>query len=151
MLPAAALLWGAWLLFSGGEGATHGALVALLAAAVMARFAGSPWPFPRPLAIPGFVLAFVWRSFFGAIDVAWRALHRDLPLQPHWLEYHLHLTQPAARALFLGAISLMPGTLGADLKGDVVRVHGILDGLEDDLHLMERQIAAVFNEPGVGR
>lgn len=139
-----------WLLLTGGEAWLSGAVVAL-AGTVLGASMGQQGPRRlRPWATLRFLLFFLHRSLAGGADVAWRALHPRMPLKPGWLDYTLRLQHPGAQALFIGAVSLTPGTLGADITGDRVRIHSILDDVEPDLRRLESLIAAVFGETGEG-
>jgi multicomponent Na+:H+ antiporter subunit E len=93
-----------------------------------------------------FVLWFAVQSFRGAVDVAWRAFAPGLPLRPGFRSHPLTLPQGAPRILFLNSITLLPGTLSADIKGDEVLIH-MLDTRADlaaDLAQLEIRIRALF-------
>ncbi len=135
-----------WLLLSGGEAWLSGAVVALAATLLGMRIGLRGPRRLRPVAVLRFLLFFLHRSLAGGVDVAWRALHPRMPLHVGWLDYPLRLRHPGARALFLGAVSLTPGTLGADIRDDRVRVHSILERVEPDLRRLEALIAALFGE-----
>ncbi len=135
-----------WLVLAQGQAPVHGLLVSVLAAGLTAWLLDGRVAAVRPLPILRFSLVFLQRSLMGGLDVAWRALRPSMPLHPHWLEYPLRLRNPSARAMFLGTISLMPGTLGADVVGDHAHIHAILDSVQGDLDRMERLVAAMFGE-----
>jgi multicomponent Na+:H+ antiporter subunit E len=82
-------------------------------AGVGGRFVGSllllPW--------------FVGRSLVGSLDVARRAMARPLDLDTGLVDVVLRLPPGDARLVVVDAVSLMPGTLSADLDGDLLRVH----------------------------
>jgi len=69
--------------------------------------------------LPGFL----WGSFRGGLDVAWRAFNPRLPLRPGWIRYPLRLPGGAARVSLGNLLSLMPGTLGAGCGRDRLYVH----------------------------
>lgn len=94
---------------------------------------------------------FLGQSLLGGWDVALRALRPSLPIAPAFLSYRTRLPPGAARVLFFDAITLLPGTLSAELDGDHVLVHAVdagaapREGLED----LERRVARLFGpEPG---
>lgn len=96
-----------------------------------------------------FLPAFLVRSLIGAIDVAWRAFHPALPIDPVLVQYPLRLSSRVSRVLLANVISLMPGTLSAELRGPVLSVHVLVhrpDILAEINHLEER-IARIFGEP----
>jgi multicomponent Na+:H+ antiporter subunit E len=60
----------------------------------------------------------------------------------------MRLQSAAARLVFVDSISLLPGTLSADLQGDLVTVHAldIGDDIERSLQTLERRVADLFDE-----
>jgi multicomponent Na+:H+ antiporter subunit E len=105
----------------------------------------------RPWRVTGlcrFVPIFLWLSVRGSIDVARRALHPRLPLAPCLLEYPLRLSDTVARTFFVNTVSLLPGTLSADLRPTHVTVHS-LDGsgtVSEQLGALEALVADLFGE-----
>lgn len=94
------------------------------------------------------VPTFVWESFRGGVDVASRVLRVRPNLNPGLFEYRLSLSSPSARVLFVDLISLLPGTLSADVRGNRVRIHA-LDTSQvstDEIERLERLVAAVFGQ-----
>ena len=89
---------------------------------------------------------FVRCSFLGGLDVAWRSLHPRLPIDPQLIEYDLHLPGGAARIFFMNVVNLLPGTVSADVCGDVLMVH-VLDGRQPvhrQLAKLERVVERLF-------
>jgi multicomponent Na+:H+ antiporter subunit E len=124
------------------------ALVALpLALLVSARLASPPLPRLRLLAALRFVPFFVGQSIRGGLDVALRALRPTPRLDPALLRYRTRLRDGTARVAFADALSLLPGTLCADVAGDELVIH-TLDRRtgERPLQMLEEHIAAVFGE-----
>jgi multicomponent Na+:H+ antiporter subunit E len=120
-------------------------LLATFAAARLSQLVGAD---PKPLRLAGFVPFFVWESILGGIDVARRVLAPRLRIDPALVTYRPRLTDPAARVVFLDSISLLPGTLSADIRDGLAYVHA-LDG--DDaviagLARLERRVAHLFGE-----
>ena len=96
-----------------------------------------------------YALYFLKLSITGGIDVAWRTYHPRLPLNPAMVEYPLRLTSEVARNLFVGTVSLLPGTLSAELGTQSLVVH-VLDidrPFNQELKLIEDRVAAVFRHP----
>jgi multicomponent Na+:H+ antiporter subunit E len=98
--------------------------------------------------LAGFVPYFLRESLRGGLDVAARVLVPRLRVQPGNQEYSVRLKSPEARLIFIDSISLLPGTLSADLRGDRLTVHAldVRTDVEGDLIALERRIAAVFGE-----
>lgn len=89
------------------------------------------------------------QSVRGAIDVAGRAFAPDMGLRPCFRPYPLTLPQGAPRVMFMNTITLLPGTLSAEIQGDTLIVH-MLDArtaLEPELADLESRIRAVFALP----
>ena len=139
-----------WLLLAGNDGWEIGLPAAVLAAGTGAWLAPGRLHRIRPLALIRFGWLFLVKSLAGGLDASWRALHPAMPLEPGWVAYPLVSCLPAARALFMITISLTPGTLCAELRGNTVRVHVLRPGVEDDLRAVERAIRAIFGEDGSG-
>jgi multicomponent Na+:H+ antiporter subunit E len=95
-------------------------------------------------------LFFLKLSVTSGIDVVWRTYHPRLPLNPAMVEYPLRLSSSAARNLFVCTVSLLPGTLSAELGAHSLVVH-VLDverPFRQELKLIEERVAAVFRHPG---
>jgi len=144
------LLAALWLTLSGGDTASWViGLPALVLAAWAARHLRRP-PAIRlsALGILRFVPFFLWESLRGGIDVARRTLQPRMPIQPDFIEYHSRLQTPAARSFLANCVSLLPGTLAADLQGDWLEIH-VLNMHENqtaELARLERSIGAIFSE-----
>lgn len=99
-------------------------------------------------ALPSFVLFFFHQALLGGIDVAWRALHPQLPIKPGFLRYPLQLKPHAARLLMAWTVSLLPGTLSVELETDCLEIHSLNTDLPDEaLAALEAKIAALFVLP----
>ncbi|MCH8467143.1 MAG: Na+/H+ antiporter subunit E [Roseinatronobacter sp.] len=96
-----------------------------------------------------FALWFAVQSVRGAVDVARRAFAPDMGLRPGFRPYPLTLPQGAPRVMFANTITLLPGTLCAEIEGDMLIVH-MLDtrmALEPELAALEGRIRALFALP----
>jgi multicomponent Na+:H+ antiporter subunit E len=102
------------------------------------------WRF-RWQALPSFALFFFHQALLGGIDVAWRALHPQLPIKPGFLRHPLHLEPLAARLLMAWTVSLLPGTLSVELETDCLEIHSLNTDLPDQaLAALEAKIGALF-------
>lgn len=124
------LLAALWLVLAGPgrEALWVGAAVAPAACWLSFRLSpsGRPLRVGRLMALaPGFL----WRSLLGGVDVAWRAFHPRLPIDPGWVEIAVALPEGGKAALG-GELSLMPGTLVAGSDGERLHVH-VLDRGQD--------------------
>ncbi len=79
---------------------------------------------PRCLwAIFVFGVVFFRALVLSTVDVAWRVVHPKLPLRPAIVVIRLRLRQPGAQLLLANAITLTPGTLSMDLRGQDLYIH----------------------------
>jgi len=93
-----------------------------------------------------FVPFFLWRSLYGGIDVARRALHPRLPISPGMVDYRWRLPPGLPRVLMANTVSLLPGTLSAELDEERLRIH-VLDqtgAFASELAMLEVRVAGLF-------
>ena len=147
-----AVLW--WVLVDGDQASWPvGAVVIASAVAVSVLMTGRqrtlPWQsgarWGRWLA---FFPYFVWKSVLGAVDVAWRAYSPRLPLRPAFYDYPVRLSAERAQVFFADVVSLLPGTLSAELQHRQLTVHA-LDRTRPvlrDLALLEERVALLFGQ-----
>ena len=151
--PAVTIVLGAvltllWAALSGGEDWAFG--VVAIVAVVFISQALVPLP-AMDLSLPGLVrfLAFFIRgSIGGGIDVSRRALSPSLPLEVHRYWHALGLPTGAPRAVLIGTISLLPGTLSVRLQDDGLLVHSIAGDPAATIARLEARVAALFGLPG---
>ena len=108
----------------------------------------SSWEW-RLNALPRFVSFFAYCSLKGGVDVARRACSPSLPLAPAMLNYSLRMREGTARVFFANTVSLLPGTLSADIRGDTLMVH-VLDStlpVSEQLQRLEVVVARLFGSP----
>ena len=121
-----------------------GALV--IAAATAASLALQPVIGWRPVGLIRLLPFFLRQSILGGVDVARRALHPRLPLDPVFLECHLRLPAGPARVLLANTMSLLPGTVSVELREDRLRLHVLDQAMPAvaTLRALEERIAALF-------
>jgi len=149
-IPVAAVA-GLWWLLTDGDPASWlvGAPTVAAAAWVMHRTAVKA---PGRISLLGsirFLPYFILESVRGGVDVAWRTLGPRLRVRPGFLEYRSGLRRPEARVFFANCVSLLPGTLAADLRGDLIHLH-LLDHTSDvhsDLKRLERAVERIYPNP----
>ncbi|MCG7983591.1 MAG: Na+/H+ antiporter subunit E [Candidatus Thiodiazotropha lotti] len=95
-----------------------------------------------------FLPYFIWESVLGGVDVASRVISPKMRIAPGFLTYRIELSNPSARRLFVNSLSLLPGTLAADLEGDSLRIHALDRGidLDGELKRLERMVSAVYGK-----
>jgi multicomponent Na+:H+ antiporter subunit E len=95
---------------------------------------------------------FLKASLISGLDVVRRALHPKMRLHPDLIDYRLSLATEAARIFMADVVSLLPGTLSADLAGGRLTIH-VLDRnmpVHAELEALEERVAAML-EAGVPR
>jgi len=141
---------GLWLLLTGGDMASW-----LIGAPVVAAAAWSTAAAPVPqggafslVAALRFVPFFLWESLRGGVDVAARVLARQPRVRPGFDTYRIRLQHEAPRLLFANSVSLLPGTLAAELSGDSLRVHTLdtRGNFLDELERLERLVGRIYGE-----
>ena len=93
-----------------------------------------------------FVPFFLWRSLCGGADVARRALHPRLPISPGMYDHRWRLPPGLPRVFMANTISLLPGTLSAEMDEEYVHVH-VLDqtgAFASELAMVELRVAGLF-------
>jgi multicomponent Na+:H+ antiporter subunit E len=102
-----------------------------------------------PFSSLGFTVRFFWLSVRAGIDVAGRAFAPKVRLDPRLLVYPLRLPDGSARFFFMIVISLIPGTLTADVRGDNLLVHVLDQSLDNhgDLAALEERVGRLFSFP----
>jgi len=76
------------------------------------------------------------------IDVASRIWNPRLPISPVWKRVDIKLSSDLQKTLYANSITLTPGTLTTDVKGDHFMVHALSEAGIEDLKEgeMERRI-----------
>jgi multicomponent Na+:H+ antiporter subunit E len=133
-----------WWVLSGGGGWYVGAPFVVLATWLSLQL----WTEYR-LSLRGIARFLPWfalQSLAGASDVARRALLPSMPLRPGLVRHRLRLPAGVCRVSLANVVTMLPGTLSADLVDDELVVHTLDTGR--DMHAMvldlEPRIAALF-------
>ena len=141
-----------WAVLTGGrmESWLLGVPAVLLAALISGgarRFRSGRFSIPGGIRFMGF---FLKASLVSGFDVVRRAFHPELLLQPDLIDYRLSLSTEAARIFMADAVSLLPGTLSADLTDADLTVH-VLDRdmpVRAELKALEARVAAMLEADG---
>ncbi|SCY65742.1 Na+/H+ antiporter subunit E [Paracoccus tibetensis] len=102
-----------------------------------------------PLAALRFAGWFAVQAVRGAVDVSLRAVSPRMPLNPGFRSWRTTLPEGTPRIMLANAVSLLPGTLSAEIEGQRLVIH-LLDchtDLAAEIGRLEARIAAVFNLP----
>lgn len=144
------LLAGLWWAIAGGasESWLVGVPAVLAAAWAAGRLRARPGPGLSLGGLLSFIPFFLWESLRGGVDVARRTLGWRLRIRPGFTDYHVRLPHPSARVFFANSVSLLPGTLTADLDGERLHVHLLAEDLDATAELarLERAVARLFGQ-----
>lgn len=125
-------LWGVWLLLTAPwstQEAVAGALVAAMIS-LLPFSASSPLGDlklnPKALAwLVAYVFVFIKALIQSNLDVAFRVLHPQLPIDPGIVKVQTRLKTPLGRLLLANSITLTPGTITVEMHGDDLYIHWI--------------------------
>ncbi len=93
-----------------------------------------------------FMPYFLWHSIRGGVDVAWRAMHPHLPIEPGLYDYQFRLPPGFPRVFMANIVSLLPGSLSVELEADILRIHVLdeADNIDKQLHNLENRLATIL-------
>jgi multicomponent Na+:H+ antiporter subunit E len=139
-----------WILAAGHPSPGFG--VPVVATALVASIALAAPQVPRwhVAGLLQFVLVFVSGSLRGGLVVARRAFAPRASIAPDVLVHTLRVPAGPARNLFLGTVSVMPGTICLDTVGARLAIHVLADhpsAVMRDLDRLERCIARALGVP----
>jgi len=146
----AGLTTAVWLLLAEGDLGSLVLGVPAIAGATYVSFRLDTRIGLKPFALLRFLPMFFWRSIAGAIEVALRALKPSRPLDPQFANYEISLPEGLPRVFFANTVSLLPGTLSADLDGSTLCIH-LLDDRDaalKSLAALEASVATLFAKDG---
>lgn len=142
-----------WLLLVGNlhlQDVAAGALVALAATLAAGSYLSIFSGIRLEPAAPYHLLryfGYFWAALISAnLDVARRVLSPSLPIRPALVEVRTELQSSLGRLMLANSITLTPGTLSVDLRGDHILVHWIDCPPGTDLEAATRKIAAGFEK-----
>jgi multicomponent Na+:H+ antiporter subunit E len=92
-----------------------------------------------------YIPIFVWEMIKANLDVAYRVLHPLRPINPGLVKIKTNLKSDIAKTLLANSITLTPGTMTVDIKGDVLYIHWI-DVKERDMEKATQAIAGRFEK-----
>ncbi len=137
-----------WYILTGSDKASWiiGVPAVLFASALSLMLAPSYQYRISPIGVFCFIPFFLQQSFHGGIDVMRRALSSRQLLDPGLVSYTTLLPEGPARIFFVNTISLLPGTLSADLHGSQVTIHTLDRGLPiwANIQGLEYHVAALM-------
>jgi multicomponent Na+:H+ antiporter subunit E len=152
LLTILVTLAGLWWLISDGQPSSWiiGFPAVLIATGAYLRLNRRPGHYLSITGLLSFIPFFFMESLRGGINVASRTLHPRLNIEPGFYRYQTELTDGVMRELFINCVSLLPGTLTADLHEDWLEIH-IIDinkNPEAELLRLEQAIRQLFRVRG---
>jgi multicomponent Na+:H+ antiporter subunit E len=147
------LLIAVWLILTAGNLASWLIGLPFIAIAILLKPSTEERPeLPSPLiniiAVLQFGYFFTIESLRGGIDVSRRVLARQTRTDPVFYSYSMQLKLPQAQQIFISCISLLPGTLCADVNSNRLKIH-TLDRQTDTtkgIKRLESLVAKIFGE-----
>ncbi|MEW8505443.1 MAG: Na+/H+ antiporter subunit E [Candidatus Thiodiazotropha sp.] len=100
-----------------------------------------------PAAIPHFItylVIFLIELVRANLDMARRVLSPSLPLNPGLVEVRTRLESSLGRLILANSITLTPGTLTVDIRGDIILVHWVDIPPGSDIESATREITTRF-------
>jgi len=138
-----------WYVLAGSDKASWiiGVPSVLFATALSLMLASSHQYRINPVCAFRFIPFFLRQSFHGGIDVMRRSLSSRQLLDPGLVSYTTLLPEGSARIFFVNTISLLPGTLSADLHGNRITIHTLDRGLPiwANIQGLEYHVAALMD------
>lgn len=92
-----------------------------------------------------YLIVFLWELIKSNINVALRVINPKLPINPGIVKVKTKLKSPMGRMILANSITLTPGTLTIDMKGDELYIHWI-DVKSLDVEEASRQILGKFEK-----
>ncbi|MFC1568176.1 Na+/H+ antiporter subunit E [Candidatus Margulisiibacteriota bacterium] len=92
-----------------------------------------------------YVPIFLWEMLKANLDVAYRVLHPLRPINPGLVKIKTNLKSDVSKTFLANSITLTPGTMTVDIKGDVLYIHWI-DVKERDTEKATQAIAGRFEK-----
>lgn len=146
ILPRSALLIVLWWILAGGAPSSWWIGVPAIALALVASLVLFPRNEVAWRSLMVFGPRFLWRSLQGGFDVAWRAFHPAMPVEPELVEYPLQLPPGLPQVFMANTVSLLPGTLSATIESNILTVHVLnkRENIQAELRQVEADVARLF-------
>lgn len=137
-----------WWLLAGNAGWGFGALC-ISAAGGLSLWLGVQPLYLKLLHLPQFLWFFFRELLIGAWDVAHRALHPRLPIDPAWVKFRFNCSNQRVRLLLPAMVGLLPGTVATRSDTTYMYLH-VLDQRQDwhtTIAKMETHLTQLFGVP----
>ena len=143
------LLLAVWVMLTGTskQELLAGIIVSFILAFLMKRFAvifdGLRLSPALVWNLPLYIVIFVWEIIKSNIDVALRVINPRLPINPGIVKITTNLKSDIGKLALANSITLTPGTLTVDVRGDDLYIHCI-DAVNEDVEKASKRIAGRF-------
>lgn len=145
------LLAGIWLVLTNGaaDGWAFGVVAVTLVWLISVRLFPPGQYRLVPLQLPVFLAWFLSRSLMAGWDVSRRLLAPSLPVASGERSITLALPEGSPQWLLANLMSLMPGTLSVEVRGQRLRLHCLdtRDDVDAAVAEAERRVARLFGLP----
>ncbi len=135
------LLTAAWLLWSGHYTFEHGLLAVFAVGSIvftlwltlrLERVSGTQSSWPRVLGLARYLPWLTLEIVKSSLTVARLILHPKMPISPGLVRVRATQKTDLGRSIFANSITLTPGTITLDIRGEHVLVHALTElGAED--------------------
>ncbi len=92
-----------------------------------------------------YIPVFTYYLILANLDVMYRVLHPDLPINPGIVKVKTKLKSRSGRSVLCNSITLTPGTLSVDIEGEYIYIHW-LNVKSDDVDLASKGIVEKFEK-----
>jgi len=143
------LLFAVWILLTGSfnaEELTAGVIISFIISILFFKQNVSGQIKLTPKALIYAVSYFFFFSYAlikSNFDVAYRVIHPALPIRPGIVKVRTSLQSKLGRAVLASSITLTPGTLTVEAKGDIFYIHWI-DVQDEDIEAATHAIVSDF-------
>ncbi len=124
-----------------------GAVIALILTLIIAKYVDYKIDYLLPYRLLVFIVVyipvFLWQLVLSNLNVARRVLSIDIPVNPGFVKIKTELKGDFAKLILANSITLTPGTLSVDVKGDTLYIHTI-DVKGSSIEENTEHISAVF-------
>ena len=102
-------------------------------------------PVELPLRALGYLPWLLWEIMKANLDVAGRILRPRMPISPRLITVRCTQTHDIGRVIYANSITLTPGTVSVDVRGDEITVHALTAEAADALMEgeMDRRVTRV--------
>ncbi len=81
----------------------------------------------------------LYQIWLANLDVVYRTLHPDMPIAPKIIKFKTNFKTDLAKVILANSITLTPGTVTIDIRGDEFIVHAIAEAPAEGLLSGEMQ------------